>query len=85
LAPATFGGFYNATDKTYTFNVTNYIQSLLSNKLVQYDTFIAPIDLPATTQPNIFSAATTAARAVLGGGNHPTKRMKLKLTYTKPN
>ncbi|HEY0054161.1 MAG TPA: DUF4270 domain-containing protein [Pedobacter sp.] len=82
---ATFGGFYNATDKTYTFNVTNYIQSILSNKLVQYDTFIAPIDLPSTTTPNIFSSATTAARSVLGGGNHPTTRMKLKLTYTKPN
>ncbi|HEX8377511.1 MAG TPA: DUF4270 domain-containing protein [Pedobacter sp.] len=81
----TFGGIYNATDKTYTFNITSYIQEILSNKSVQYDTFIAPIEVPATTQPNIFSSGTTAARAVIGGGNHPTNRMKLKLTYTKPN
>ncbi len=81
----TFGGLYNATEKTYTFNITSYIQDILSNKLVQYDTFIAPIDLPLTQNLNIFSSATTAARSVLGGGNHPTNRMKLKLTYTKPN
>ncbi|MEJ6981000.1 DUF4270 domain-containing protein [Pedobacter sp. P351] len=73
-----FGGFYNASSKTYTFNITSYIHDLINKPIIQYDTFIAPIDLPLTGRSNIFPAATTAARSVLGP-------IKLKLTYTKPN
>ena len=80
-----FGGFYNATDKTYTFNITSYIHDLINKGITQYDTFIAPIDLPLTGSPNVFPSATTAARAVLGGQDHPQFPIKLKLTYTKPN
>jgi hypothetical protein len=80
-----FGGFYNATSKTYTFNITSYIQDLINKPIVQYDTFIAPIDLPLTGRSNISPSATTAARAVLGGKDHPQSPIKLKITYTKPN
>lgn len=80
-----FGGFYNATNKTYTFNITSYIQDLINKPIVQYDTFIAPIDLPLTGRSNISAAATTAARAILGGKDHPDSPIKLKLTYTRPN
>ena len=80
-----FGGFYNATTKTYTFNITSYIQDLINKPIDQYDTFIAPIDLPLTGRANISPAATTAARAILGGKNHPQSPIKLKITYTRPN
>lgn len=80
-----FGGFYNATTKTYTFNITSYIQDLINKPIDQYDTFIAPIDLPLTGRSNISPAATTAARAILGGKNHPQSPIKLKITYTRPN
>lgn len=80
-----FGGFYNATDKTYTINITSYIQDLINKPIVQYDTFIAPIDLPLTQRSNIFPSAVTAARSILGGTNHPQSPIKLKITYTKPN
>ncbi|MGV3509585.1 MAG: DUF4270 family protein, partial [Sphingobacteriaceae bacterium] len=80
-----FGGFYNATDKTYTINITSYIQDLINKPIVQYDTFIAPIDLPLTQRSNIFPSAVTAARSILGGTGHPDFPIKLKITYTKPN
>jgi len=79
-----FGGFYNSTTKTYSLNITSYIQDLISKPIVQYDTFIAPIDLPLTGRSNITPAANTAARAILGGPD-AVSRIKLKLTYTKPN
>ncbi|MFD2161400.1 DUF4270 domain-containing protein [Paradesertivirga mongoliensis] len=86
LDERTFGGFYNATDKTYTFNITSYIQDLVTReKVIQYDTYIAPIDLPFTGQANVFPSAVTAARSVLGGKGNADSPIKLKITYTKPN
>src|SRR5690606_31746387 len=57
--PLLFGGFYNTAKKRYIFNITSYIQDLLSGKLQQYDTFIAPVpsssaDVPIT--PSAFTA-----------------------------
>lgn len=79
-----FGGFYNSTTKTYSINITSYIQDLISKPVTQYATYIAPIDLPFTGRSNISPAANTAARAILGGPD-AISRIKLKLTYTKPN
>ena len=82
-----FGGFYNASAKTYTFNITSYVQGLISNP-PNYETamYIAPVDQTLSGRPNFFPSATTAARSILGGGTgaSPTP-IKLKITYTKPN
>ena len=83
LDERTFGGFYNSTTKTYTLNITSYIQDLINKPLVQYDTFIGPID--QSNRSNIFPSATTAVRSILGGKDHPQSRIKLRIIYTKPN
>ena len=81
-----FGGFYNATDKTYTFNITSYVQDLISKPLnYESHTYIAAIDLPLTGRVNVMPSAITAARSILGGKGHSTSPIKLKITYTKPN
>ena len=85
LGEASFGGFYNSTTKTYSFNISTYIQDLINKPLAQYDTYLGTIDLPLTNNINIAPAATTARRSVLGGKNHPQSPIKLKITYTKPN
>ncbi|MBC8053087.1 MAG: DUF4270 family protein [Sphingobacteriaceae bacterium] len=84
-----FGGFYDATEKAYKFNISSYIQDLVNKAgVIQYDTYIAPFDQALTNRANITAAATTAARVVLGGPNpqSPGKSLiKLRITYTKPN
>lgn len=85
LDPLLFGGFYNATAKTYTFNITSYIQDFINTGVVQYDTFIAPIDLPVTANFNVSPSATTAPRSILGGKDNPQSPIKLRIIYTKPN
>lgn len=85
LDPLLFGGFYDATKKAYSFNITSYIQDFINTSVVQYDTFIAPIELPVTANFNVSPSATTAARSVLGGMGNAQTPIKLRITYTKPN
>lgn len=66
-------GAYNETDHTYTFNISLYIQDILSEEASLDD----PLYLVA------YSAYENAYRSVLAGYQHPTSSMKLKLTYTK--
>ncbi|GAC1556825.1 MAG: hypothetical protein NVS3B13_19160 [Mucilaginibacter sp.] len=84
---AVFGGYYSPVLKNYHFIVTAYMQDLLSNKTVDYGTYIAPID---TTSVNFGVASTpallpTGARTVAGGGADKTSpyRIKLNVIYTK--
>lgn len=68
-----FDGTYNATDNTYTFNISLYIQDVLAGNIsANY-----PLYLMAS------NAYENAYRSVLGGYDNPTSGMKLKLTYTK--
>ncbi|WP_423148726.1 DUF4270 domain-containing protein [Rubrolithibacter danxiaensis] len=91
-----FGGFYDKTKKKYTFNITSYLQRVLSGKLEQYDTYIAPMryDLirnasngssfdPRTT--DIYPSGTTAGQTVLGGGTNSSSAVKMQLNifYTR--
>ncbi|HWZ16492.1 MAG TPA: DUF4270 family protein [Mucilaginibacter sp.] len=85
---AVFGGYYNPTLKNYHFIVTAYLQDLLSNKTVDYGTFIAPIDTTKTSgAPSLdYSPSIQAgSRVVAGGGANPTSpyRIKLNIIYTK--
>jgi hypothetical protein len=85
--PGVFGGYYSPTLKNYHFIVTAYMQDLLSNKTVDYGTYVAPIDTASTgygvaPTPVLLS---TGARAVAGGGANTTSpyRIKLNIIYTK--
>ncbi|AHF17398.1 DUF4270 domain-containing protein [Niabella soli] len=84
--------------KQWRFNLTPYVQKYVNGIIPLYSMRLyapAYTRLPAGdvnalsgTQPLIFPAGTTTytpavGRVRLGGGNHPTQRMKLRLVYSK--
>jgi hypothetical protein len=92
-AVGAFGGYLLATVKpanTYHFLLTSYLQNLITNKLIDYGTFIAPTDTSSTTSVAVTPTAIMAARTVAGGGyvnalgakNSPYS-MRLNVIYTK--
>ncbi|MFI5158287.1 MAG: DUF4270 family protein [Sphingobacteriales bacterium] len=88
-----FGGFFLPNLKpanTYHFLVTSYIQNRIMNKLTDYGTYLAPIDITNTTSVDITPSAQAAARTVAGGGyvnalgaKNPSYSMKLNVIYTR--
>ncbi len=78
--PTRFGGFYDSASASYHFVITRHIQQLISNYLMQGKDLnrgfylIVPTDNPYT-----------ASRAMLDTRKNPTRRIRLKLTYTKTN
>ncbi|MHB8207750.1 MAG: DUF4270 family protein [Mucilaginibacter sp.] len=96
-AVGAFGGFYLTNVKpvnTYHFLVTSYLQNLITNKLIDYGTYLAPIDTTNTTSVDIMPSAQVAARTIAGGGhihaldltnpkNPQTYSMRLNVIYTK--
>lgn len=79
----TFGGFYDKTKNTYTFEVTNYIQDLIDGKTVDYGTFLAATPF---TEFNLFPYPTSVSRARLGSfHNTDNKRIRLNIYYIKSN
>lgn len=77
-----FGGYYDALNNRYVFNVKAYVQDLIDNKKVDYGTFLAPTSL---TEFQISPSASSAARAVIGSFGNTTNRLKLNIYYTKIN
>jgi len=82
-----FGGYYDATKKSYTFVITNYIQDLIDGKTVDYGTYLATT---AATEFNVFPYPTSAGRAVIGTfSKDPAatkRRIRLNIYYIKnPN
>jgi len=96
-AVGAFGGFYSIYSKpanTYHFLVTSYLQNLITNKLIDYGTYLAPIDTTNTTSVDITPSAQVSARTIAGGGyshqlsiltpsNPQTYSMRLNVIYTK--
>ncbi len=80
-----FGGFYSATTKSYHFIITAYMQDLLLKKVVDYGTYIAPVDTTNTSTVDIAPTPQVAARTVAGGGANKSSpyRIKLNIIYTK--
>ncbi len=69
-----FGGSYDAFNYTYTFNITEYMQSVIQNKDTDRGLFIVPANGPIT-----------ANRVVLYGAQRstlPANRMKLIMYYS---
>jgi hypothetical protein len=87
LSELEFGGFYDTVKKRYTFVITSYIQDLVTGKLPQYDTYIAPIYTKSNPSQALqaSSTAATAGRSLIIGGNslNPNIRMRLNIIYTR--
>ncbi|MES2650970.1 MAG: DUF4270 domain-containing protein [Bacteroidota bacterium] len=88
-APETIGGYFDPTKKQYVFNITAYIQNIISKKTKDYGTFIAPIPTNAATEWMPIPSVSSAARSVIGAHkkNPATgeSTMRLNLYYTKAN
>jgi Domain of unknown function (DUF4270) len=77
----------------YHFIITAYVQDLLSGKLIDYGTYIAPVDTTATssgttlTTANYLPTSQASARTMaIGGGAAATSspyKMRLNVIYTK--
>lgn len=79
----------------YVFNISRYIQDIVTNKKPNYT---LRIYAPFTTQPFyvlptgqkspvpiflLLNTPVAEGRVVLGGGSHPTNRMRLRIIYSK--
>ena len=67
-----FGGKYDETAKTYTFNIARHLQNLINNNTTDYGMYLV-----AT------SSSITANRSVINSFKHPSKNIKLNITYSK--
>jgi hypothetical protein len=93
-----FGGFYSSIYtkpiNTYHFLVTSYLQNLITKRLVDYGTYLAPTDTTNLSSVDVTPSAQVAARTVAGGGyshalsiltpsNPQAYSMRLNVIYTK--
>ena len=81
-------------DNRYVFNISRHLQNIVTNKRPNY-TF--RIYAPFIAQPYFLSAAGAASllppflintlvgkgRVIVGGGSHPSSRMRLRIIYSK--
>lgn len=87
LDPLVFGGFFDPVKKRYTFVITSHIQNLLTGKIKDYGTFLAPT--PIDQFQYLSPTLVTGARSVIGSyKKNPAigdNTMKLNIYYTKIN
>lgn len=85
--PAQFGGYLK--DGKYEFDLTRYVQNIATKGGHSFD---LRLYAPYTTKPFLFGTATAwlmrinpiaKGRAILGGGAHPTRKMRLYIVYSK--
>lgn len=82
-------------DDKYVFNISRYIQNIVTNKKTNYT---LRIYAPFITQPYILDAKGNKSaepiiflinpkvaygRVIVAGGSHPTKKMQLRIIYSK--
>ncbi|MGX5688902.1 DUF4270 domain-containing protein [Arcticibacter tournemirensis] len=81
------GSSYDSAKKRYVFNLSTYVQQILSGKSEQYPVYIIPSDIRFISQQsrNISTLATTAARSILAGKDHPEYKIRLNIYYTLPH
>lgn len=92
-----FGGIIRA-DTAYIFNISRFIQGVVSRRLPAYKMrvyapyqtqpyYTAPDIYPATwallTYPFLVNSHIARGRVVLGGGAHPTQKMKVRVIYSR--
>lgn len=66
-----FGGTYDITSKTYTFNITRHLQDLIQNNKEDYGLYLIPS-----------GSAINANRSVINSFKHPSNKIKLNITYS---
>jgi hypothetical protein len=81
--------------KIWRFNITRYVQNFLTGKELLYDLRLSTpyvlkellrISPGSDLDENLgFNPNILEGRVRLGGGNHPSQRMKLRIIYTKIN
>jgi len=67
-----FGGIYNPTGQTYTFNIVRHLQKILNGELANKGLYLL-----------VSGAVIQANRVVVTSSKHPVYPMKLHLYYTK--
>ncbi|MBI2281392.1 MAG: DUF4270 family protein [Bacteroidetes bacterium] len=67
-----FGGTYNATDKTYTFNIARHLQDLVNSDKTDYGMYLIATN-----------SAISTNRSVINSFKHPSNKIKLNITYSK--
>lgn len=67
-----YGGTYNTTSKTFTFNITKHIHQLVKSTTTDYGMFLIAN-----------GSVTTANRIVLNSENSSVSKIKLEITYSK--
>jgi hypothetical protein len=81
-------------NKKYIFNISRYLQGIVTKKEKNFQLrlyapfttrpYFLPPDNSTTTKINLLISTPIAyGRVVLGGGSHPTNRMKLRIIYSK--
>ncbi|KOH43298.1 DUF4270 domain-containing protein [Sunxiuqinia dokdonensis] len=73
LSSSLYGGRYNATNATYTFNITHHLQNLIDGEVENYGFYLAP------------SFRNERARRVVLKGASSHAGIRLEVTYTKLN
>ena len=82
-----FGSRYDTVNRRYIFNISTYLQRILSGQTEAYPLYIISsdnINYLNSQSANITPLATTAIRSVLAGADHPNQRIKLNIYYTRP-
>jgi hypothetical protein len=87
--PATFGGFLD--NKRIEFDLSSYVQGIVTRKEKSY---ALRVYAPYSTRPVLSPSGTNqtelqisnrvaAGRVVVGGGAHPSKKLRLYIVYSK--
>tara|TARA_R110001592_G_scaffold155956_1_gene386065 strand:+ start:1596 stop:2936 length:1341 start_codon:yes stop_codon:yes gene_type:complete len=68
-----FGGTIDLVNNTYSFNIARHVQQLISSQEEDYGLYLIAK-----------GSAVSANRSVLNSAKHPTSKIKLNITYSKP-
>ncbi len=92
-----FGGLIKS-DTAYIFNISRFVQGVVSRKLTPYkfrvyapfqtqpyytSADIYPASYSLLTYPFLVNSHIGRGRVVLGGGSHPTQKMRVRLVYSR--
>lgn len=67
-----FGGTYDETNKTYTFNIARHLQDIINNNTEDYGLYLVAS-----------GSSVTVNRSIINSFKHPSNKIKLNITYSK--
>lgn len=93
---SSLGGQFNQYKQQYVFNLTRYVQSIVTKQQTNYTLrihapftdipyLLSPNDVPVRVIPMVLNPTLAGGRVVLYGGAYadPTKKMRLRIIYSK--